>query len=194
MLSTNFNVTYFVDGIFNINISAPPQSMTFTNCTFYFTPGSSIELSPNTILYLNDCSLSSAPSCDMWKGIIATNVNEQISIVNSTLQNMIEGVHASNNARIYSNGSRYYDNLNSIQFTKNTLAITCEIINNEFKKGGATLLPPYAFEPRPLHGITITDCNNLSIGDVLNLNSGNKFEEISNGIFIIENGFNSVQL
>ncbi len=192
MTYSNSNKTYFVDGIFNINISAPPQSMTFTNCTFYFTPGSSIELSPNTILYLNGCSLSSAPSCDMWKGIIAPNANEQISIVNSTLQNMIEGVSVSNNARINSIDSRYYDNLNSIQLYKNTLAITCEIINNEFKKGGATLLPPYAFEPRPLHGITITDCNNLSIGDVLNVNSGNKFEEVSNGIFIIENGFNSV--
>ncbi len=191
MSTINTGQSFFINGTFNIS-----QNVQFNNCTIYFTAGSKITLASGRTLTINGSTLESAPGCDMWDGIYADNSTEQIFISNgSTLRDMINGVSVSNNAKISSIGNNYFDNLNSIQLNKNNLTNSCIIENNIFKYVNP-MLAPYITQGQPLHGITMMDCNNLNVGNYANVNSGNYFEHMSNGIYIrhLTTGVNNISL
>lgn len=176
--STISNKLIVIDGIFTLD-----QSMVFDHCTFLMQCDAKIDIDPGQTLTLNACTLKAACT-KMWDGIYADDPTEQITIENnSVLQDMENGVNVSNNAKINSTGSTYQDNYFSIQIRNNTLANTCVIISNIFKKESG-LLFPHNTDYKPETGIFIADCNNISIGDISQPNSGNTFVDMWNGIYI----------
>lgn len=176
--STISNKTILVDSLFTID-----QSIAFNGCVFLMECNAKISLNNSQTLTLTACTLTAACS-EMWDGIYADDPTSQITIENnSVLQDMENGVNVSNNAKINSTGSTYQDNYFSIQIRNNTLANTCVIISNIFKKESG-LLFPHNTDYKPETGIFIADCNNISIGDISQPNSGNTFVDMWNGIYI----------
>ncbi len=176
--STINNKAILIDGTFTVD-----QSLAFYNCTFLMQCDAKFIIEPGQTLTLNNCTLKAACN-QMWDGIYASDPTSQIIIENlSILQDMENGVKVSNNAKIQATGSTYKDNYFSIQIQNNTLATTCIITNNIFRKESG-LLSPHSTDFKPETGIFIADCNNISIGDISQVNSGNTFVDMWNGISI----------
>ena len=165
--------TFFVNGTTSI-----PANRTFTNCTFYFTANSKIDVQ-NSILTLNNCTLQSPVGCEMWDGIYADNSSEQIIINNSSISDMINGVVLKNDAKTNILGSTFTNNRIAMQLENMPFTPSIAIKNNTIT--APTLKVPYLAQIGE-HGIKITNCPNITIGG--NSNEKNHFENLYNGIYI----------
>lgn len=166
-----------IDGTFTID-----NSFTFTNCFIFLQPNAKIVVEHGKTLTLNGCTLKA--SCNaMWDGIYAADPDAEIVLNESTLQDMENGVVVSNNAKINAIGNTFNDNLFGIVLKKNSGATTCTVTNNTFQKLNG-LIAPHASDVKPFSGIYISDCSDISIGDMNDITSGNTFQDVWNGINI----------
>ncbi|MBL7764856.1 MAG: T9SS type A sorting domain-containing protein [Chitinophagaceae bacterium] len=174
-----FAKDYFIDGVFSVD-----ENVTFVDCSFYFTPGSSIVIDHNYKLALLGCDLQSGCN-EMWDGIYADHSSEELFIAGSHFQDMETGIQILNNAKITSLDSKYQDNRYGINLNNINSAANCKIERNTFmKKSG--LIAPFTLEDKPKCGLNIMNCDDIYIGNNPYPSSGNIFKDIWNGIYITE--------
>jgi Secretion system C-terminal sorting domain/Pregnancy-associated plasma protein-A len=176
-MANSFNNTcFFVNGIFTIN-----QNMTFTNCSFYFTPNSKIQLTGSSIFFIaTGCTFEAG--CDaMWLGITSQPLNT-ITLTNCTLKDMIDGVYA-NNAIVMAKNSQFINNAISLQFTNTTDNYITKIENCNFETVGALKTPMLG--AIGTNGIKTYNARNLNIGNTFG--QGNTFKNLQNGINVFNN-------
>ncbi len=172
--STVLSKNFYIDGQFTVD-----QNINFQYCHFYLTPGSSIQLTANNTLNLNHCKLQAA--CNgMWGGIYAIDPTAEIIMDDCNLNDAIDGIVLTNNAKGTLAHNSFDNNYNNIRINLNTIAGTCNISKNTFEFNGS-LLPPYDGY-KPAHGIEITNSTLVDIGS----NGGNTFENLSNGVSVNE--------
>lgn len=176
-IGTNLNGnSIFVDGTFTIDDDA-----NYTNCTFYFTANSSIIVNTGKILNLTGCTLQAACG-DYWNGIVATDALSKINIFSCSIQDMELGVQAKNNATLQSIGSTFSNNA--------TASIALENVNSPNYAGkieGNTFtsnanMIPVSGQTLPKHGISIINCDYVTVGNAIDANKGNTFINLYNGI------------
>jgi hypothetical protein len=172
------NKTIVVNGHVILN-----DNVTLTNSSIYFTTGAKLTLSDSIILIIyNNCLLQSA--CDgMWDGIYADNTNSQILIANSTVKNMENGIQAYNNSQLTVNKTNFENNFVSIKIIGNIDMNRVTITENKFYSNAIPLLEPHVNE-LPQHGIYVSNCEQLFIGNDSAIGEPNLFNKLSNGIFI----------
>jgi len=181
------NTTFFVDGVFTID-----DSKTFHNCHFYFTPNSRIEVQNGMTLTIDQNSiLESPPNCDMWDGIYATSPSSHVIIsgnvgsapFHTTIKNALHGIVIGSQSALNANDVNFEDNNISIQLQGIFSPGAISLLRNKFITLNP-LLPPLYPQPRGENGIILIDCAGITIGDPLNVNNRNHFENLYNGIYI----------
>jgi hypothetical protein len=172
------NKTIVVNGHVELN-----DNITLSNCAVFFTTGAKIMLGDSVILTIqNKSTLQSA--CDgMWDGIYAYNTNSQILIANSTVKDMENGIQVYNNSYLIVNKTNFVNNFNSIKIDGNIDMNHVAITESKFYSTATPLLSPHENE-LPQHGIYVSNCENLLIGNDSANGEPNLFNELSNGIFI----------
>jgi hypothetical protein len=122
----------------------------------------------------------------MWQGIISTGAaSNKITIKNSTLKDMIQGVHMSNFGAVLDvSGSTFENNLIGIQLNSPTANIGGQITGNTFSTGGGLLAPHNITGKVGQHGIKLLDVvHPLTIGG-FSSSLGNTFQNLENGIYL----------
>ena len=168
------------------------QDITFLNCpNLRFTFNTRLRVMPNVTLTLDNSVLRA--NCEyMWNGIVAYDPSCQINIVNSTLQDMNEGVFLKAGAKLDCQGSTFMSNYRSIQFVQaplgyNSTSGSCIVRNNYFGSTGFNLFYPYANLTKGEFGIHVNECREVEIGQLFSNNqvqATNKFEDLYCGILI----------
>lgn len=180
--TTISNQSFYLDGMLSID-----ENITFNSCIFLMQPGSSISVLPGTIsnnhtLTLTNCTLQSA--CDeMWDGIYAEDPTAEITLENCTIQDMENGVVLKQGAKAGITNSEFKNCNRSIAIFENNAITNCSITGNTFT-ADANMLAPYA-NLKPEHGIYVYNSASLQIGDIGAPTDGNVFENLQNGIKIL---------
>ncbi|MBK7689776.1 MAG: hypothetical protein IPJ31_01190 [Bacteroidetes bacterium] len=168
--STISNKTFYIDDVFTVD-----ADITFNNCTLWFTQTGSIQLVGQSDIFLVNGSVLQA-ACDYWLGIEADDPQQKVSIDNSTLRQMHAGILISNDAVLQATNSTFENNdIRSIKFSAmNDPTYTGKVEGNTFN----------GMQYECKHGIEIFNSNYINIGNAGNINSGNTFKELNNGIDI----------
>ncbi|MBK8144718.1 MAG: T9SS type A sorting domain-containing protein [Bacteroidetes bacterium] len=168
--STISNKTFYIDDVFTVD-----ADITFNNCTLWFTQTGSIQLVGQSDIFLVNGSVLQA-ACDYWLGIEADDPQQKVSIDNSTFRQMHAGILISNDAVLQATNSTFENNdIRSIKFSAmNDPTYTGKVEGNTFN----------GMQYECKHGIEIFNSNYINIGNVQNVNAGNTFKELNNGIDI----------
>ena len=155
------------------------------NPNVFFAPWSKIEMvssGPGQLLNIQTSTLK--PCKVSWTGILADNLNENITIDASTLTGMSTvlgggvysgGVNLTNGALITATNSNFLSNIIGIIVKDVPFAYGGIIQNNIFEKTVSY--------PDPINGIFIYGVKDMTIGGLANINEGNTFRNLPlNGI------------
>ena len=158
--------------------------ITFNGCTLWFTPNAEVILINATVAFnITNLSILQA-SCDSWQGITANNSGNKVSVTGSTIKNAYTGVFSSNNALLEVSHSDFIDNYDfAIRledmgspysgFIKNSCNFNIQNVPSSVQ----------IFNPLQI-GIYLQNVAQMSIGDIMNSNSGNHFENLYTGIWV----------
>nr|MBP6314030.1 hypothetical protein [Chitinophagaceae bacterium] len=155
------------------------------NPNVFFTPWSKIEMVSSGPPQFLDIQNSTLKPCKIsWTGILANNVDENISIDSSTVTGMSTaqgggvysgGVNVTNGALITATNSNFLSNTISIVVKDVPFIYGGIIQNNIFEK-----TVPY---PDPVNGIFVYGVKDMTIGGLATITEGNTFRNMSiNGI------------
>lgn len=159
------------------------DTLNFYDCTIHVRPGHKIQVGPGSLLYFKNCTLLTGCGQDMWDGIYADDPTAQITIENSTLRDMENGIHVSLGAKLNVHNNQFIDNYNSLRIHGNTNLNDVTITQNNFGVSGNPLLAPHSGE-LPQHGIYVSNCEKLLIGSYTATGLPNTFSQLNNGIYI----------
>jgi hypothetical protein len=166
--------TLTVDADFNI----------WNNPNVYFTPFAKVEMVSNGVPQYLDIKNATLQACyGHWAGIIGDNINENVNIDQSILKNMrfqlggnwySGGVNMSNGAYLRAVNSNFKDNHIGINISNIPFAYSGIIENNVFNSSSPTTVS--------FTGVAITNVKSMQVGGMSNINQGNKFLDLLNGI------------
>lgn len=156
----------------------------FNNPDVYFTPFAKIEMVSNGVPQYLDIQNSTLQACNgHWAGIMADNTNENVNIDQSTLKNMrfslggnwySGGVNMRNGAYLKAVNSNFKDNHIGINIIDVPFAYGGIIQNNIFNSSSPTTLS--------FNGVNILNVKSMQVGGLGNINEGNLFKDLINGI------------
>jgi hypothetical protein len=118
----------------------------------------------------------------MWDGIYADDPTAQITIENSTLRDMENGINVSLGAKLNVDNNQFIDNYNSLRIDGNINLTDVTITQNNFGISGNPLLAPHIGE-LPRHGIYIRNSASLEVGG-FGVDEGNSFQFMENAVKI----------
>lgn len=174
------NQKIYINGIFHVNI----QNLTWNNCEIYLTPNSEIIVD-NGINFTINNSIIQAP-CDMWKGITASVANS-ITINNSTLKDMTQGVLIENNVNASIIHNTFLNNRIAMQFRNTPFNPQIAVKENDIS--APSLKAPYLNQVGE-HGIYLFQTLMITIGEN-SIGTYNRFHDLKNGIIHLFNYANS---
>lgn len=184
---SGLNDPIYFNGPFIIN-----GHYTFIDCPYlYFSEGAYIlQNTDNKNISFYNCSLLAAPCTGkMWRGIVMQEYGEKLVLSNCIISDAINGVEATNNARIFAYNTtfkRCYIGINFHDYEIIDLGgviAGCKFIGSNCNK------EPYLNKPR-LAGIYCNNANYIQIGDA-GL-SPNKFNKSVYGIYSINTSVKAV--
>ncbi len=182
-IPTFTNRNLYFDGTFTVD-----QSISFVGCTLWFSPTGQVHLNSSTIIFDANNSILQA-SCDWWGGVGAYNAANKIVIQgNSTIKQSSWGVHASNNAIVDITNSNFINNGSEcIKMSDITANPYLGKINHNTFTTLTNLPGPWN---RTHVGIRLDNVQQINIGDLSSVTSGNTFEAMETGIYINNNQLN----
>jgi hypothetical protein len=126
---------YYIDGTYTVN-----GNISFTNCNFWFTPNSKIELANGAVLTMNTCTLQ-AGCPNLWKGIYSAT-NSQIIINNCVISDMEDGVVSSAANKLECTNTTFNNNYIALHLNNNVNSNnSIKVQNNSFKSTTNLLAP-----------------------------------------------------
>ncbi|MBK9299224.1 MAG: T9SS type A sorting domain-containing protein [Bacteroidetes bacterium] len=157
------------------NIQVDNEWFVYNNPQVYMAMNSGMEIQSNKIIIVNDSKLLGC--IDDWKGIKADGSDKRIIVNNgSTIRDMNVGIQLIHNAFIQARNSSFIDNESrSILFSEMNDPTYEGIVEGNTFDG---------MQNECAHGIEIFNCNYINIGNEGDVNSGNTFKELKNGIDI----------
>lgn len=185
---TNNTVTttlpIIIDGKFKVD-----KNIVFSGSTIRFAnPAvaasfSGMEVNAGKSLTINNCTLQ-AGCGNMWAGIDVPANAGNITISNSTVRDMYQGIKVVGNVPAIFTGNQFKDNVYGIRLSQNTLSHNLTINGNTFSTTSANLLPPFAGQKGEV-GIYTLNCQKLPIGpNVSSATASNTFDNLKTGIYI----------
>jgi hypothetical protein len=176
--TTNLNnKTILITGTLTLN-----ADLNLSNCRIFLTSHANIVLNSGTTLTANSGCVFRAICEDMWDGIYADDPTAQITIENSTLRDMENGINVSLGAKLNVDNNQFIDNYNSLRIDGNINLTDVTITQNNFGISGNPLLAPHIGE-LPRHGIYIRNSASLEVGG-FGVDEGNSFQFMENAVKI----------
>ena len=162
-----FNGTFTVDK--NLLIGNCPNLLFDANAVIKVNPGFTLNIKTSTLKSL--CN-------QMWTGIQTMALNSSIIIDNSTLMDMIEGVHTAQGSTLTITTTSFINNYLGIWIENNQTNSTI-IRENIFTS--TSLLTPYTGQ-KGKYGIMLNNCSYIDIGS--NSAGPNNFSNLKTGIYV----------
>jgi hypothetical protein len=160
------------------------QNITFLNCpNIFLMPDAQLILNNGRTLTITNSHLQPGCGTTMWKGIVATNNTQSITIqTNSIIEGMKEGVQilgiGTSAAMINCTNSIFKNDFVGLVFSRLPLGYNGIVTGNEFF---SNISPSIMVQ-----GIYISNCRTLNIGNVST--SVNYFHDVLCGIKIVGSG------
>ena len=162
-----FNGTFTVDK--NLLIGNCPNLLFDANAVIKVNPGFTLNIKTSTLKSL--CN-------QMWTGIQTMALNSSIIIDNSTLMDMIEGVHTAQGSTLTITTTSFINNYLGIWIENNQTNST--IIRENIFTSTSLMSPNLGQKGK--YGIKLNNCSYIDIGS--NTSGANNFSNLKTGIYI----------
>ena len=197
-------ISIYVNG--NLQVTS---NVTLSGCNLFMGPMASITLDQNVEFKTTANTQMEAGCGYMWSGIYSSSSSSKITINNSEIYHMIDGVIGTSGTVMDISGSGFYDNYTSIQvknadYSSNpqNLKITGCTLKTQKQSSSysnsdySLILPPFA-GAQAKTGIYVENVNGITIGDPAT--NPNEYVRLLNGIItlnsnttILNNGFDHI--
>jgi hypothetical protein len=129
----------------------------------------------------------------MWDGIYADGFGSEIYINGGVLQDMENGVMIAQQGKLSADQTQFNSNFIGVQLKNLPSSYSGTIQRCNFNTPSA-LLPPHDAQINGEHGIRIIDCQSIIIGHTSDAGKRNDFQNLYNGINILNTRPNPLQL